>query len=302
VNRPPPKFRNSNKVGARNGKRVKTRRCPMRPIVFAAVMAGAMSVLAPADATARSPLCPAASAALDRSLLAAPPEFDCTFKEAGRTGAGGAGGAGAGAQAEAAQRRKLEYERQCHQQAETILRDRLVQLQAPAGEMIEAVAKCEAARKTTARRSARTTTPRPDRALLVPPSEFACEFKGAGHSEPADLALRRKLEYERQCYRHAEMILRDRVVRLQASLGETVAALDRGDQAAVEQRPRGVTQRVSRQPRAASRRPVSRARLVQWRPAWRRDARAFRTNGSWRARAYFKRDCLGRYDSAGVRC
>jgi hypothetical protein len=226
----------------------------MRPILLAAALIGAMPVLAAADAVARSRTCPTASTGItlpDRALLAAPPEFDCDFKDAGRGDAGGAGPVPAGAQADAALRRKLDYERQCYRHAEMILRSRLLDLQAPAGETIEAAAKCNAAKVgTSARRASRTTLPLPDRALLATPPEFACEFKDAGRDDAsggpqpsppraqtdvsADLALRRKLEYERQCYRHAEMILRDRLLQLQASLGETITAVSRSSDVAAE--------------------------------------------------------------------
>jgi hypothetical protein len=82
---------------------------------------------------------------------------------------------------------------------------------------------------------ARALIPLPDPTLLAPPAEFDCEFKTAspdearGQSSPGpapahanpDAALRAKLDYERQCYRHAEMILRDRLLGLQAAVGET---------------------------------------------------------------------------------
>ena len=36
------------------------------------------------------------------------------------------------------------------------------------------------------------------------------------------------LDYERQCYQHAETILRDRLQQLQASVGETIKAVNKG--------------------------------------------------------------------------
>jgi hypothetical protein len=79
--------------------------------------------------------------------------------------------------------------------------------------------------------------------------EFNCEFKTASPDEargqsslgPAltradpDAALRAKLDYERQCYRQAEMILRDSLLGLQASVGETIKAVNRGEPPAVRQ-------------------------------------------------------------------
>jgi hypothetical protein len=221
----------------------------MRPILFTGAMIGAMSVLAATDAVARSRTCPTASTditLLDRALLASPPEFDCDFKDAGRGDAGGAGPVPAGAQADAALRRKLDYERQCYRHAEMILRSRLLDLQAPAGETIEAAAKCNAAKVgTSARSGSRTTIPLPDRALLATPPEFACEFtadrdNASGRPQPSPPrtieagADARNLEYERQCYRHAEMILRDRLLQLQASLSETITAVSHSPDVAAE--------------------------------------------------------------------
>jgi hypothetical protein len=85
-----------------------------------------------------------------------------------------------------------------------------------------------------------TVIPLPDQDLLTPQPEFDCEFKtssddNAGdQSEPgptraqadpsADGGLRMKLDYERQCYRHAMVILQDRLRLLQVSVGETIKA------------------------------------------------------------------------------
>jgi hypothetical protein len=88
------------------------------------------------------------------------------------------------------------------------------------------------ASKDTARGS-RARLPLPDRALLTAQPEPDCEVKatapdaakGAEQSDPkASLALRIKLEYERECYRKAEMRVRDRLKRLQASMAEIIRA------------------------------------------------------------------------------
>jgi len=62
----------------------------------------------------------------------------------------------------------------------------------------------------------------PEPALLRPPTAPNCEAKAQpGPSDPAaDPAAR--LDYERQCYRHAELIVRDRLEWLQAAVGETI--------------------------------------------------------------------------------
>jgi hypothetical protein len=46
----------------------------------------------------------------------------------------------------------------------------------------------------------------------------------------ADLALRIKLEYERECYRQAEMRVRDRLSQLQSSVSETIKSVNRAEQ------------------------------------------------------------------------
>ena len=59
---------------------------------------------------------------------------------------------------------------------------------------------------------------RPDKALLKPQPAPDCEFRGAdAKTMDPDLFARLKLDYERQCYRRAEKIARDRLRVLQAS-------------------------------------------------------------------------------------
>ena len=93
--------------------------------------------------------------------------------------------------------------------------------------------------------------PLPDRALLETPPEPDCGAaqaprrpgrpesatataglatptaaeEGAANDANADLALRIKLEYERECYRQAEARMRDRLKQLQASTTQTVRAV-----------------------------------------------------------------------------
>lgn len=78
--------------------------------------------------------------------------------------------------------------------------------------------------------SSRTPIPLPSRALLTPQAEPNCEFKSTGLDQGTDpnpdLALRMKLDYERQCYRHAAMIARNHLQRLQASVGETMKVVN----------------------------------------------------------------------------
>jgi hypothetical protein len=81
--------------------------------------------------------------------------------------------------------------------------------------------------------------PAPGAELLKPQPEPACEYKAAdqgatrtmespkGGDPAAEAALRTKLDYERQCYRHAEIIVRQRLHELQASLRVSMQAIER---------------------------------------------------------------------------
>lgn len=53
-----------------------------------------------------------------------------------------------------------------------------------------------------------------------------------GADPNADLALRIKLEYERECYRQAETRVRERLNALQTSTSQTMGAIWRGEQGA----------------------------------------------------------------------
>ena len=74
----------------------------------------------------------------------------------------------------------------------------------------------------------RTAVARPDQGLLTPPHEPNCEYKPAAVATtqsltPADAAeaQRVKLDYERQCYRHAELIVRAKLKQVQSALAAT---------------------------------------------------------------------------------
>jgi hypothetical protein len=155
---------------------------------------------------------------------------------------------------------KLDYERQCYRHARTIVRDRLRQLQASVDETLQAVNRtCPAA---STRPGSRTSIPLPGRALLTPPADVDCEFKDSSLDDPggapqptptraqADAALRIKLDYERQCYRHDEMILRNALQLLQASVGGMIEAVNERP-AAKQQRP------VDRKSRSARKAPCA---------------------------------------------
>jgi hypothetical protein len=56
----------------------------------------------------------------------------------------------------------------------------------------------------------------PDSVLLAPQPEPDCAFK----TNDPDATERQQLDYERQCYRHAEMIVRNRLQMLQDAIKE----------------------------------------------------------------------------------
>jgi hypothetical protein len=170
----------------------------------------------------------------NRELLTPPAEFNCEINAASPDEARGQSSPGlppAQADADTALRAKLDYERQCYRHAEMILRDRLLLLQAQIGETIKAATKCAAASAgSSAGPRARASIPLPAQVLLASPPEFECEkTTPTGAQTDPDAALGAKFDYERQCYRHAEMILRDRLLGLQASVGETIKAVNRGE-------------------------------------------------------------------------
>ena len=70
-----------------------------------------------------------------------------------------------------------------------------------------------------AERSPATPIPLPAAALLIRQSEPSCQTTDSSADE------RQKLDYERQCYRHAEMIVRARLELLQDSIDQTINAV-----------------------------------------------------------------------------
>jgi hypothetical protein len=69
---------------------------------------------------------------------------------------------------------------------------------------------------------ASTVFPESASAAMVPPSPDA--------DRSAELALRIKLEYERECYRQAEKRVRDRLRQLQGSVSETIKSINGTEQ------------------------------------------------------------------------
>jgi hypothetical protein len=126
-------------------------------------------------------------------LLDPQPEPSCEVKTSGSN---------------ADERQRLDYERQCYRHAEMIVRSRLQLLQGSIDKTISA--------------SKGSPIPLPAASLLSPQPEPVCETTDTYASE------RQKLDYERQCYRHAEMIVRDRLQLLQRSVDTTIGAVKRG--------------------------------------------------------------------------
>src|SRR5262245_29564269 len=93
------------------------------------------------------------------------------------------------------------------------------------------LAGCEKARYSALERTAsvapkpvsRAVIPPPIRAQLSAPAEPDCELKT---TEP-NIDDRQRLDYERQCYRHAAMIMRERLRLLQSSVRSMARAADR---------------------------------------------------------------------------
>ena len=69
----------------------------------------------------------------------------------------------------------------------------------------------------------------PESELLERPAAPDCEFKSDAQAD-SDAALRAmKLDYEQQCYRQSEFILRARMERLQDAVRKTVESLKTGE-------------------------------------------------------------------------
>jgi hypothetical protein len=75
------------------------------------------------------------------------------------------------------------------------------------------------------RRVTGDATPLPEPALLARQPQPDCEFKTAATGVDGNDARVTKLDYEQQCYRQAEGIVRTRLGRLQASIEVTIKAI-----------------------------------------------------------------------------
>jgi hypothetical protein len=188
-------------------------------------------VLAAAEAMAQ---CTAKSIPLpDAALLTPSTEFICALQTATPNAAPS----------------QLDYERQCYRDAGVVLRDRLLKLQASVGETVKAINRACPAAVSAAQPGSKPSIPLPRHALLTPPPNLDCAFKdsadaadSAAKPTPAEAiaAVRMKLDYERQCYRHNEIILLNDLDQLQAAVGETIKAVtgnDRSAASAAKQQP-----------------------------------------------------------------
>ena len=115
----------------------------------------------------------------DRSLLEPPVDPDCAFK-----------GPVSNPITPQETRMTLDYEQQCYRQAEVIVRTRLQQLQ-----------------KALDDPSVVQSQPEPD-----------CAFRGSLSNPATAEEMHMKLEYEKECYRQAESIVRARLRQLQNSV------------------------------------------------------------------------------------
>ena len=75
-----------------------------------------------------------------------------------------------------------------------------------------------------AKPSPATPIPLPAAELLICQPQPSCEIADSSVDE------RQKLDYERQCYRHAEMIVRARLELLQSSIDKTISAVRSSEQ------------------------------------------------------------------------
>ena len=74
----------------------------------------------------------------------------------------------------------------------------------------------------------RKPIPLPDSALLAPRPEPKCQFEESAHPDP-NADERWKLDYERQCYRGTEMIVRYRLQLLQNAVRKMMKAVKQNE-------------------------------------------------------------------------
>jgi hypothetical protein len=219
----------------------------MRLILVGMVITGATLALSATDGMAQ---CTAKSIPLpSRALLEPLPKISCEFTSSSLGEGGSQNPTSSSGQTTASPNgtlpMRLDYERQCYRHTEMILHEGLRRLQASVRETIKAINKaCPSITRSTGA-GAKLSIPLPNAALLSPPQEFVCDFKNnasntsASQSQSdtnAELALGMKLDYERQCYRHAALIVYDTFQNLQSSVRETTKAIS-SSQALAKQTP-----------------------------------------------------------------
>jgi len=209
----------------------------MRSIVVGVAMIGFTCVGSSTDALAQCSTMPVTFP--NRALLIPPPMFTCDIESSSLGQTSGQQSASTSNQSspgtDVTSTMKLDYERQCYRHAVIILRDGLQQLRASLGEAFKAINKACPTAGAGRMISPVTRAPAPlsDPATLSPSAELSCELKndsstditgqsasGTLRSQSGANAADRitQLDYERQCYRHAELILRDELQRLQGSV------------------------------------------------------------------------------------
>ena len=243
----------------------------MRLTLAGAAITGATLLLFGTDGMAQ---CSMTSIPLpNQALLGPAPKISCDIASATLGNGGGSGPSNAingqsNASPSGTLSMRLDYERQCYRHTEAIFSTWLKRLQASMGETIKAVSKaCPSATASRATGSGvKTLIPLPDTALLSPLSEFNCEFKNDGSNKSAggpssyasrgpsdtnaEAVLAMKLDYERQCYRHATLIAFEALQRLQASVRETIKAVNSSSRALAKQPPLPKPSPVARPPSA----------------------------------------------------
>ena len=101
------------------------------------------------------------------------------------------------------------------------------------------------------RTASKRRIPRPDQSLLKPQPPADCAFKGPLSNPMTVEETRMKLDYEQQCYRHPEMIVRARLEQLQK-------AVEAGTNPASRQTIAETTKPTSRQSIAETTKPTNR--------------------------------------------
>jgi hypothetical protein len=79
--------------------------------------------------------------------------------------------------------------------------------------------------------------PLPEPELLMRQAAPDCEFRSAAQSTDQAALHTMRLDYERQCYRQSEFIVRARMERLQEAVMKTIESLNGGDETSGQRSP-----------------------------------------------------------------